>query len=288
VSEARYTVVMRGDWEHCEALVRAADKDRYLTALFLPPEIRPHALALYAFNIEVAATRERANEPLAGEVRLQWWRDVMADNAAGGVAGNPVAAAFAASIDRYRLPLATIERLIEAREFDLYDDPMPSMAAFEAYVRLTSASLFELVGEMLGGTDAAFASAASHAGSAYGIVGLLRALPMHASRGQIYIPLDLLARHQVTPESIRSGESSPQLKNALKELRDKAREHYRELNRLLPSLPNAVQPVFLPLVLTDAYLALMERRSYDPFTTPVELSQVGRQWKLWRSARRAP
>jgi phytoene synthase len=278
---------MQADWEHCEALVRAADKDRYLTALFLPAEVRPHALALYAFNIEVSSIRERARDPLAGEVRLQWWRDVLADRPAGGIEGNPVAAAFAATVDRYRLSIATLERLLEAREFDLYDDGMPSTAAFEAYVRLTSASLFELVGDLLGSQNAAFANAANHAGMAYGIVGLLRALPMHASRGQIYIPADLLTRHEVTRESILSGETSPQLLNALKELRGQARQHYRELDRMLPSLLKPVQPVFLPLILADAYLAQMDRRSYDPFRTPVELSQFKRQWILWRAARRA-
>jgi len=279
---------MRRDWEHCETLVRAADKDRYLTALFLPAEIRPHALALFAFNIEASAIRERAREPLAGEVRLQWWRDVLADNAAGSIAGNPVAAALAATIDRYRLPVTTLERLIEAREFDLYDDPMPSTAAFDAYVRLTSASLFELVGEMIGGQGASFASAASHAGMAYGIVGLLRAIPMHASRGQIFVPADLLSRHQVARESLLNGETSLPLLNALKELRDKARQHYKELDRLLSSLPKAVQPIFLPLILADAYLAQMDRHDYDPFRTRVELSQFKLQWKLWRAARRAP
>jgi len=279
---------MRGDWEHCEALVRASDKDRYLTALFLPAAVRPHALSLFAFNLEVAAIRERARDPLAGEVRLQWWRDVLADRAAGGTAGNPVAAALVSTIERYRLPVTTFERLIEAREFDLYDDAMPSTAAFDAYLRLTSSVLFELVGEMIGGEGPAFASAAGHAGVAYGITGLLRAVPLHASRGQIYLPADVLARHQVDPQTVLGGHTSPQLLNALKELREKARENYKDLDRLLPSLPRQAQPAFLPLVLADAYLARMERRGYDPFKTPVEISQFRRQWKLWRAARRAP
>lgn len=279
---------MQADWEHCEALVRASDKDRYLTALFLPAAIRPHAFALFAFSLEVSAIRERAREPLAGEVRLQWWRDMLADRAAGGTAGNPVAAALAATIERYRLPLSTFERLIEAREFDLYDDPMPSMAALDAYLRLTTSALFELVGEMTGGEGAALTSAAGHAGLAYGVTGLLRALPLHASRGQIYLPADLLASHRVDPQTILSGVTSPELLNALTELRAKAREHYKELDRLLPSLPRQAQPAFLPLVLTDAYLERMERRGYDPFRTPIEISQIKRQWKLWRAARRAP
>lgn len=279
---------MRGDWEHCEALVRASDKDRYLTALFLPSAARAPALAIFAFNLEISVIRERARDPLAGEVRLQWWRDALADRAAGGSTGNPVASALVATIERHELPVAVFERLIEAREFDLYDDPMPSTAAFDAYLRLTSSSLFELVGEMIGGEGPAFASAAAHAGIAYGITGLLRALPLHASRGQIYLPADVLMRHRLDPQTILDGRTSPQLLNVLQELREKAREHRKELDRLLPTLRRQVQAVFLPLVLANGYLALMDRRGYDPFRTPIEISQFRRQWRLWRAARRAP
>ena len=54
---------------HCEALVRAADKDRFLAALFARAEHRPALYALYAFNVEIARVRELVREPLAGEIR---------------------------------------------------------------------------------------------------------------------------------------------------------------------------------------------------------------------------
>ena len=279
---------MRTAYAYCEALVRAADKDRFLAALFLPPAVRPHAFALYAFNAEIAAVRGRARDPLAGEIRFQWWRDALAGRAAGGIEGNPVAAALIATIEGQGLPVAVLERLIEAREFDLYDDPMPSTAAFDAYVRLTASSLFELTGMLLGGEGAALAVAAGHAGLAYGITGLLRSLPMHASRGQIYLPADVLAHYHADHESILSGTTTLALRDALAEMRDKARQHYAEVDRLLPALPAVAQPIFLPLVLVDAYLARMERRGYDPFTTAVEIPQWRRQWMLCRAARRAP
>jgi phytoene synthase len=279
---------MRGAYSYCEALVRQSDKDRFLTALFLPAAVRAHAFAIYAFNVEISAIRDRAKEPLAGEVRLQWWRDVLADRAAGGIEGNPVATALIETINNQKLPIALFERIIEAREFDLYDDPMPSTEAFEAYLRLTASSLFETIGRLLLGESTAFATAAGHAGLAYGIVGLLRSLPLHASRGQIFLPADILASHHVDPESVLSGRSTPALLDALAELRAKARFHYNELDRLLLSLPAKAQAAFLPLVLTDAYLKRMDRRDYDPFVTPVELSQLRRQWMLWRAARRAP
>jgi 15-cis-phytoene synthase len=279
---------MRKAYAHCEDLVRATDKDRFLTALFLPESVRPHIFALYAFNAEIAAVRDRANDPLAGEIRFQWWRDVLAGRAAGGISGNPVAAALIDTIEKQFLPVAVLARLIEAREFDLYDDPMPSVAAFEAYVRLTASSLFELTGMMLTGASTAMAAAAGHAGLAYGITGLMRAIPMHASRGQIYLPVDLLSRHHADLEAFLSGNATPGLLNALTELRDKTRQHFAEVDRLLPQLSPEVQAAFLPLALVDAYLAKMERRGYDPFLTPIEIPQWRRQWMLWRAARRAP
>ena len=93
---------------HCEELVRVADQDRFLASLFAPAEHRGALFALYAFNVEVSRVREAVREPLAGEIRLQWWRDVLAGEGRGEVAANPVAAALAATIARYRLP---VERL---------------------------------------------------------------------------------------------------------------------------------------------------------------------------------
>jgi len=68
---------MQDAFAHCEALVRASDKDRFLSALFAPAEHRGALHALYAFNVEAARVRELAREPLAGEVRLQWWREAL-------------------------------------------------------------------------------------------------------------------------------------------------------------------------------------------------------------------
>ena len=87
---------MQEAFAHCEALVRTADKDRFLRTLFAPAEHRGALFALYAFNVEVARVREAAREPLAGEIRLQWWRDVLAGEGRGEVAANPVAAALLA------------------------------------------------------------------------------------------------------------------------------------------------------------------------------------------------
>ena len=140
---------MQDAFAHCEALVRAADRDRFLAALFAPAEHRGALHALYAFNIEIARVREIVREPLAGEIRLQWWNDAIAGKAAGEAAANPVAAALLASVARYRLPAELLTGLIAARRFDLYDDPMRTLADFNDYARATSSALIELAARVL-------------------------------------------------------------------------------------------------------------------------------------------
>ena len=80
---------MQDAFAHCETLVRAADKDRFLATLFAPAEHRRGLFALYAFNIEVSRVREVVREPLSGEIRLQWWSEVLGGEGRGEVAANP-------------------------------------------------------------------------------------------------------------------------------------------------------------------------------------------------------
>src|ERR1700754_3588912 len=98
--------------------VRAADHDRYLTALYAPADKRDALFSLYAFNAEIAGIRDRIHEALPGEVRLQWWRDLIADNDGASV-GHPVADALKATISGHRLPKQAFDNMLEARIFDL-------------------------------------------------------------------------------------------------------------------------------------------------------------------------
>src|SRR3954469_24902329 len=211
---------------HCETQVREGDPDRYFAALFAPADKRPHLFALYAFNHEIARIRETVSEALPGEIRLQWWHDTLQGEARGDVRANPVAAALDDAIVRFRLPRQALVDLIDARTFDLYDDPMPALADLEGYCGETSSSLIRLGSLILAdGSDPGAADAARHAGFAYALTGLLRAFPWHARRGQVYVPQDMLASHGVVREDIASGRGGPGIGAALADLRAVARRH---------------------------------------------------------------
>jgi phytoene synthase len=271
---------------HCAALVRLADRDRFLAALFAPAEHRDALYALYAFNVEIARVREVVHEPLAGEIRLQWWSDAIAGKAAGDVQSNPVAAALLAAMARYRLPSELLTGLIAARRFDLYDDPMRRLADFDDYARATSSALIALPARILAcDLVSGFDGLALHAGLAYATAGLLQAFPAHAARGQVFLPAEVLERHGVQPQDIAAKQAMPGLRAALAEMRARARAHLAQAAPLVADVPHAVLPALLPVALARPLLDHMDRRDYDPFV-PVEIAQWRRQLRLWRAARR--
>jgi phytoene synthase len=276
---------MQDAFGHCEALVREADKDRFLATLFAPAKYRRALFALYAFNVEVARVREQAREPMPGEIRLQWWRDVFSGAGRDEVRANPVAAALLDTVVRYRLPPRVLTDLIDARTFDLYDDPMASFDELDAYAMKTSSALIELAARILNdGNDPGVEKLAGHAGIAYAIAGLLTAFPLHVTRRQFFVPLDVMGRHGAQPEAVFAGKATFELRAALAEMRLHARRHLAAAKVLAAATPAAVAPALLPAALARPTLKRMERRRYDPFKS-VALPQWRRQWIVWRAAR---
>jgi len=165
--------------------------------------------------------------------------------------------------------------------FDLYDEPMARLADLEAYARQTSSALLALAAQILG-TGEGIDAVAGPAGVARAFTTLLRAFPQHASRRQLYIPLDVLERHGVEPHDIFARRSPQNLRAAFAELADIARAHLRTANENIPALQQAVLPAFLPIALVRPLLDRLAGR--DPFA-PAEISPWRRQWLIWRAAR---
>lgn len=268
--------------------VARLDKDRWLAALYAPERHRRHLHALWAFSAEIARIRDLVSDPLPGEVRARWWIDMLAGRRGSEGLDHPVAACLIDTIRRFSLPTEAFERLIEARIFDLYDDPMPSLADLEGYCGETSSALIRLGSLILAdGRDPGGAEAAGHAGVAWALTGLLRAFPFHASRGQIFVPEEILDRHRVDRATIFAGRTTPGLVAALAELRERARLALAETRRSCGSIAAEAIPVFLPIALVEPFLDRMARPGRDPFRSPVEIPQWRRQWYLWRAAGRA-
>jgi 15-cis-phytoene synthase len=270
--------------DFCADLVRARDFTRYASTLFVPAGQRRALLAIYAFNVEISRVREQVSQPLPGEMRLQWWTDMLAGADHGGVEGNPVAAELKLAIQNWPLPVERLSRLIDEHQFDLYNDPMPTMAALEGYTNDTSSALFSLGAGIAGPQSDDIEHLARHAGLAQGFAQVMTALPLDASRRQLFVPLQLLERHGSNMEEVFAGRETPKMRAALDQLIGEARGHLKTAFALLENTPPEVRPVFLPLALVARDLARMARADSDPFM-PHRTSRFRTLWTLWRASR---
>ena len=268
----------------CADLVRTHDFGRYASSLFLPANQRRALLSVYAFNVEISRVREQVSQPLPGEIRLQWWTDTLTGAGHGGVAGNPVAAELLQTIAEFRLPVEPLQRLIEEHQFDLYNDPMPSMAALEGYVTETSAALLGLGARIAAPPSAVIDHLARHAGLAQGMVQVIAALPFDAARRQLFLPLQLVQQHGSGMEEVFSGKQTPGARAAVDQLVASARGHLGTALELLNHLPPQARPVFLPLAIVRRDLQRMSGAEFDPFV-PQALSRLRTLWTLWRASR---
>jgi 15-cis-phytoene synthase len=270
---------MQDVFAYCAELVRETNRDRYLASLFAPEQHRGALHALYAFDSEIARVRDLAREAMPGEIRLQWWREVLGGERGGEAAANPVAAALLATIDRNRVPVGDLIALIEAHHFDLYDDPMATIAELEDYLVKTSSAVIACAAGILG-ADAAVA--ARPAGIALGLLGTLRSFPLLAARRQLYVPAEILERHDADANEIFAGDSSAALDAVLSELRRRERDALGAAQPALNTLPRETLPSFLPVAVVRCSLDLLEK--CDAFA-PADLPPWRRQWLIWRAAR---
>lgn len=266
-------------------IARSGDPDRALAALFAPRDLRDDLLALYAFNVELARIAEQVTEPELGAIRLQWWREAIARGSAEGIVGHPVADALREVRQHRGLSSERIEGLIDARNFDLATRIMPDWNALETYLHDTAGTLFALAATCAGVPRALLEPSASQAGLAYGLTGLMRALPVHAARGLVVLPDNVLHRHGTSPEAVLAGRTEPGLLDLLVELRGTARKALEQARRHIAKLDRRGQVAFLPLVLVEPYLAALERKGYDPLREIADINPLVRLWRLatWRN-----
>lgn len=272
--------------EYCIAEVRQHDRERYLTAVFAPESPRQALFALYAFNLEIARTRETVSEPMLGEIRLQWWRESIEGLFTGTPRQHHVVLALAASLQRSDLFRGHFDALIDARVRDLYDEPFQTLEELEGYAEATSSRLIYLALEALSASDQSSRRAARHIGIAWGLLGLIRAIPHHAPYRRLYVPQDLLAAAQVDGEDVLRARFSPALAGVIEALVTRARHHLGEARALRRALPIGAVSALLPASLADRHVASLRSAGYDPFKADTMLNPLGAPlWLAWRALR---
>jgi phytoene synthase len=269
---------------YCGDQVRRFDHDRFLTALFAPADRREALFALYAFNLEVAKTREVVSEPLLGQMRLQWWHDAIGGLYEGRVPAHEVLMPLGEAIDRFGLTRGHFERVISAREADLTEEAPPTLADLERYAEDTNAPLIALALEALGVRDGAAHRAAGPAGAAWALAGLMRAVPFHARQRRVYLPTRVVEEVAVDMGELFELRPHAALARAVETVSAAAGARLAEARTHRRAVPRAAVPALLPATLADSHLKTLRRAGHDVFDPRVQMGNPLRQARLTLNA----
>lgn len=275
-----------GAMDAAAALVREADRDRYIAALFAPADRRDDLLALYAFDIELARIPQLAKQQIAGEIRLQWWREAVDGSSAHEAEANPVAAALKQVIERHSLPRGALHAMIDACGSELFPEPFSTIDDMLVWCDGLYAAQLRLAARILDPAQATEADTlAVEAGRTLGVTRLLMGFAIRAAAGQCIVPLEVLARHGASPGDVTGGQATPGVIAALAELRHLARDYLARAEPSWRTAPVSLRPAFLLLALVEPRLRLLEESRATPYASR-DVAQWRRMWRMWRITRR--
>ncbi len=258
---------------YCGEMVRKHDPDRFLLSLYEPPAVREALFAIYAFNNEIAKTREVVTETQLGLIRLQWWRDALAGYyERGAVLKHQVLEPLCAVIKQYGLPREDFDSLMYAREFDLEDRLPSSLDGMVKYAIYTNAPLLRLALKVSGmGADAADIDTAA---AVYGLTGLLRAVPVHLRQGRCYLPEDKLHKQEITVYDLYDGSAVGKLHPVVLAVLDEAA---RQAKKLPPTAPKFLRRA---VKLACLYQAQMRKSGGNVFAQALAAPPFMREIRL--------
>lgn len=233
--------------------------------MFAPPPHREHLISLYAFNLEIAKIREMVSEPMLGEIRLQWWRDVIEELYSGTVRRHAIVQPLGEVIAAKRLTRRYFDDLIDARGLDLSEEPPATMAALIDYAARTSSNLVALALEALEVRDDTTGAVGHEIGIAWALAGLLRALPSHLRAKRVYLPRELIERHGVAMRDLMELRCSEALRAVVQAVAEQASAHLQTARQDNPVAPREAVPALLLSRLASAYLRRFRAVGYDPF-----------------------
>jgi phytoene synthase len=273
--------------EYCAGQLRQGDRDRWLCALFAPERGRPAVLALGAFNLELARIRDSVREPHMALIRLHWWRETVAECAAGTPRRHPVATALARLLADRQAIAPALQQMIDAREKDIEEVPFVAPTDLLAYADGTGGALARATILALDDDAGPRAEAAALAlGRGSALAGLLRAVVPLARLRRCPVPAQSLARHGIDPEAWFAGRAgAPAAAVAAEIARDAAASFAGIARRDLAAAGLALGGL---AVLGRAHLRRLARAGHDPFAPGLAQPAPGDALRLaWaRVARR--
>lgn len=274
-------VKAQNDAQYIHCIEALKESDQYVQLLFLPSHLRGPAASILAFQQEIDRIPYLVSEPMPGEVRLQWWREVFLGKRTGEANANPLANSLLSTIENFNLPPDGFVRFLDAKVFDLYNDPMPDRDTLEAYLGETNSFVYHMIALIIDvKNDTILADACGHAGVALGIANIILQLPFHLDKQRIYIPIDLIEACGIDGAAWLSGETHNHI-SAYHGFIALGQEHFKKAKLEIAKLPTDKRSVFLSLSIAELVFKRAIKKTKN-LRDPIVISPLSRQWALWK------
>ena len=249
---------------YCAQQVREYDPDRYLLSMFAPEPSREALWALFAFNLEIAKTREVVSETQLGLIRLQWWREAIAEIYESDIAlEHEVLMALAKAIEAHDLPQEHFESLIYAREFDLEDVLPGNVEGLINYADFTTTPLMKLAVKVAGADEEA--EPVQPVSVNYALAGIARSVPHFARQRRCLLPEALLKEHGQRMDKLYDLKPAEGLPQVVEEVLGHTVRGVKSQNKFLQKTQK----------LAEIYIKQVRAAEYDVFS-----SKLGREPSL--------
>jgi len=288
-------------YKTCRGIAKREARNFYYAFIALPSARRNAMCAIYAFMRQADDLAD--DEELSIQERrrcLESWFDEWDATVANGQSTNPVFLAVLDATKRFNVPLKLLDELVAGVAMDLRKeegDPPDTYATFTDLYRYCYfvASVVGLVCiRIFGYRDLRAERLAEETGVAFQLTNILRDVQEDAARNRIYIPLDDLAAHKVTPEALlhRTAGAAPTREEyeLLAAMARRAERFYRSARQLLPLIESESRPALWVLVaIYHSLLKRIERADFNVFTRRASVPLVkklailaaGIAWMVW-------
>jgi 15-cis-phytoene synthase len=273
-------------YAQCRAIARTEAKNFYYAFVALPSARRNAICAVYAFMRRADDLSD--DESISREERrsnIDSWLAAWHEAANGAPTGDPVFIAVRDSVARFNIPLSLLDELVAGVAMDLEHDTAsapdtyPTFAHLYRYCYLVASVVGLVCIRIFGYTDPRAKKYAEETGIAFQLTNILRDVVEDAARNRVYLPLDDLAAHSVTLDSLlHRAPGAPPTANEralLQSIADRAGEYYKSAERLLLLIAPESRPALR--VLVSIYHRLLKRivaADYDVFTRRASVPTV--------------
>ncbi len=257
-------------------LVRAGDKDRYLATLLAPAHLREHLFALHCFDLEIQAISDRVVEPLAGEIRIQWWRDWLLEYRRKGQSGNPVADSLHMAIETCGLPTGLLLEMLDGWISVIQREVVSDCRTMEDRLIATERPILSLLAQVFGIEPDSLTDLSNPAVYA-GYLRLLKNIGTNRACVRDFIWDDLLLPGD---ENLDPEEMSQKLVSEIAKL---ALKHQSGTRADFAKMPKKMRPAFAHLAVIGPELS--KTGSNDAWFLKItgSINPIKRQWRIWRA-----